>query len=207
MTAFSAAQGYGTDCSHPPACVFEGSGFAWNHGDFQKQITRTWFGIAGPGVKKQGRTDEVFSDHTDLRPTILALVGLKDDYVHDGRVLIEDLEFHALPDSLRDSFFTYIALAQAYKQINATKGSVGVNSLLFANWAITSDDATYGKYLTTIGGITTERNALAGQMITLLNGAAFGKQPIRWNDTAEDLVEQAWKLVDHVEDLAERHSH
>jgi hypothetical protein len=188
-----------------PCLAEEGpSGFAWNHGDFQKQITRTWFGMVGPGVARQGRFDGVFSDHTDLRPTILALTGLKDDYVHDGRVLVENLERHALPDSLEDSLFTYAALAQAYKQINATKGSVGVNSLVYANRAISGDDATYAQYLATIGAITTERDALASQIITLLDGAAFKNKPIRWNDTAEDLVEQAWKLVDKVEDLAER---
>jgi arylsulfatase A-like enzyme len=200
----SASSGKGKDCSQPPACVFEENGNAWNHGDFQKQITRTWFGMVGPGVKEQGRTDSVFSDHTDLRPTILALAGLKDDYMSDGRVLVEDLEHHVLPDSLRDSFFTYVALAEAYKQINATKGSVGVNSLVYANRSITSDDATYTKYLTTIGAITTERDQLASQMKMLLNDAAFANKSIRWNDTAEDLVEQAWKLVDKVEDLADR---
>jgi arylsulfatase A-like enzyme len=93
----SASNGKGKDCSQSPACVFEGTGFAWNHGDFQKQITRTWFGMVGPGVAKQGRYDAVFSDHTDLRPTMLTLVGLKDAYVHDGRVLVENLEPHALP--------------------------------------------------------------------------------------------------------------
>ena len=199
----STANGKGKDCSQPPACVFEGSGFAWNHGDFQKQITRTWFGMVGPGVAKQGRNDEVFSDHTDLRPTMLTLIGLKDDYVHDGRVLVENLETHALPDSLRDGLFAYTALAKAYKQINATKGPVGVDSLFAANRAITSDDATYAKFLTTIGGITTERNTLAGQMITLLNGASFGNKPVR-SDDAEDLVERARRLTDKVEDLAGR---
>jgi hypothetical protein len=199
----SASSGKGTDCSQPPACVFEGSGFAWNHGDFQKQITRTWFGMVGPGVAQQGRYDAVFSDHTDLRPTMLTLAGLKDDYVHDGRVLVENLEPHALPDSLRDSLFAYTALAQAYKQINATKGPVGVDSLLAANRAITSDDATYGKFLTTIGGITTERNALASQMITLLNGASFGNKPVGWDDAA-GLVKQARRLTDKVEDMAGR---
>jgi hypothetical protein len=196
------SQGAGKDCSQPPACVFEGTGFAWNHGDFQKQITRTWFGMVGPGVAKQGRYDAVFSDHTDLRPTILTLVGLKDDYVHDGRVLVENLEPHALPDSLEDSLSPYVALAQAYKQINATKGPVGVNSLVAANRAITSDDASYAKFLTTIGAITTERNALAGQMITLLDGAAFKNKAIHRDDTVEDLVERARKLAETVEDMA-----
>ena len=38
-------------------------------------------------------------------------------------------------------------------------------------------------------------------MIALLNGAAFGKQPIP-NEKAEDLVQQARKLTDKVEDMA-----
>jgi hypothetical protein len=202
----SVKNGQGKDCSQPPACVSEESqnadGFAWNHGDFQKQITRTWFGMVGPGVAKQGRFDGVFSDHTDLRPTILSLLGLKDDYVHDGRVLVENLDPNALPDSLRDSLFTYTALAQAYKQINATKGPVGVNSLVAANRAITSDDATYNKFLTQIGAITTERDALAAQMIALLNGAAFANQPIRFDGATLDLIVQAQILNAKVQEMA-----
>jgi arylsulfatase A-like enzyme len=197
----SASTGQGKDCSQPPACVFENPGFAWNHGDFQKDITRTWFGMAGPGVRKQGRNDAVFSDHTDLRPTIMVLLGLKDDYVHDGRVLVEKLESRALPDALEDSRDEYIELARAFKQINATKGSVGRNSLVAANQAITSDDKTYGKFLAKIGKITDERNELASDMIALLNGAAFANKRLREH---EDLIERARRLIDKVEDMAER---
>jgi len=152
-------------------------------------------------VPHQGRFDAIFSDHTDLRPTILTLVGLQDDYVHDGRVLVENLDPRVLPKAVQESYFTYVALAQAYKQINATKGSVGVNSLTYANRAITSDDATYAKYLTTIGAITTERDELASKMITLLNGAAFENKPINLFE-AVGLIEQAWLLVAKVEGLA-----
>ncbi len=53
-------------------------------------------GRAGRDIAR-GRNDEVFSDHTDLRPTMIALAGLKDDYAHDGRVLIEFLDDHVLP--------------------------------------------------------------------------------------------------------------
>jgi hypothetical protein len=197
----SASTGQGKDCSQPPACVAEGSGFAWNHGDFQKQITRTWFGMVGPGVRRQGRDDAVFSDHTDLRPTIMALLGLKDDYVHDGRVLVEKLHSRALPDALEDSRDAYIELARAFKAINATKGPVGVNSLVAANRAITSDDKTYGKFLAKIGKITDERNELASKMIALLNGAAFANTSVREH---EDLFERARRLIDAVEDMAER---
>jgi hypothetical protein len=199
----STSTGKGKDCSQPPACVVEESGFAWNHGDFQKQITRTWFGMVGPGVQKQGRFDGVFSDHTDLRPTIMALVGLTDDYVHDGRVLVENLEQQALADALKDSGPNYVNLAQAFKQINATKGSVGVNSLVAANRAITSDDKTYAKFLAAIGKITDERNELASDMIALLNGAAFGNKPIG-NADVDGLIARARTLVNKAEDLAGR---
>jgi hypothetical protein len=197
--------GNNSGCAVPTTPVCEAPGFAWNHGDFQNQITRTWFGMAGPGVVRKGRNDSVFSDHTDLRPTVLTLVGVQDDYVHDGRVLVEDLDPRALPDSLEDSLFPYVALAQAYKQINAPKGSVGVNSLVVANRAITrssSNDAVYSNYLNRIGAITTERNALAGQMITLLDGAAFKNKRIHGDESVEDLVERARQLTDKVEDMA-----
>jgi hypothetical protein len=197
----TASTGQGKDCSQPPACVVENPGFAWNHGDFQKDITRTWFGMVGPGVRRQGRNDAVFSDHTDLRPTMMALLGLKDDYVHDGRVLVEKLASRALPDALEDSRDEYVELARAFKEINATKGSVGVNSLVAANRAITSDDKTYGKFLAKIAKITDERNELASEMIALLNGAAFANKRLREH---EDLIARARRLIDEVEDLAER---
>ena len=109
----------------------------------------------------------------------------------------------ALPVALQSSRHDYVELAQAFKQINATKGPVGRNSLVAANRAITSDDKTYGKFLAAIGAITEERNELASDMIALLNGAAFGNKPIREHGE-DDLVERARRLVDRVEDLAER---
>jgi len=92
--------GANTGCT-PVAVVCEGPSFAWNHGDFQKQITRTWVAMAGPGVQHLGRNDELFTDHADVRPTIMALVGLKDDYVHEGRVIAEWIQEQALPKGIR----------------------------------------------------------------------------------------------------------
>jgi len=190
------------NCALAPACLVENDGFAWNHGDVQEQITRTWMGMVGPGVRHQGRDDSVFSDHTDVRPTMLALVGLKDDYVHDGRVLAEKLHDWALPDGIADRTEDFVELATVYKQLNATLGPVGLNSLKYANRSITGDDATYATYLATIGPITTARDALATQMKNVLDAAAFGKQPI--NERTEDgLGAQARRIIDQVEDLAE----
>jgi arylsulfatase A-like enzyme len=155
--------------------------------------------MVGPGVARLGRTDDVFSDHTDLRPTIVALVGLTDDYVHDGRVLAEDLDQDTLPPSIKNNLDSYIALARAYKAINATKGPLGVASLIYANRSVRSDDATYAQYIDTITAIATERDQLASQMIALLNGAAFEGKSVR---DAEDLVERANRLLARVQSLA-----
>src|SRR4029077_18387885 len=77
-------------------------GFAWNHGGVAPEINNTWLGIAGPGVKVKGVDDDVWSDHTDIRPTMLSLVGLEDDYQSQGRVLAEDLHSWALPGGVGD---------------------------------------------------------------------------------------------------------
>ena len=200
----------GGDCTTGPACVSEpvwsptNSTFAWNHGDVQEDITRTWVGIAGPGVRRLGRDDSVFSDHTDVRPTMLVLLGLKDDYVHDGRVLAEDIDGRALPDGIQDRTEDFVELARLYKQLNAPLGSVGMNSLVFANRSIISDDTTYGNYLATIGSITANRDALAGQIKAVLDNAAFANKPV--NERTEDgLGAQARRIIDQVEDLAESH--
>ena len=190
------------NCSLPPACILEQPGFAWNHGDVQRDITRTWMGVVGPGVRALGRNDAVFSDHTDVRPTMLALVGLTDSYVHDGRVVAEWLAERALPDGIGRHRENFIELARAYKQLNATLGSVGRNSLVFANRSITSDDTTYASYLAAIGAVTTDRDALAGEIKSILDGAAFANQPIDERHE-DDLVRRARKIIDRVEDLAQ----
>ena len=191
-----------TDCAFPPACIVEAPGFAWNHGDVQEDITRTWMAMVGPGVRHQGRSDKVFSDHTDVRPTMMALVGLKDNYIHDGRVLAEKLQDFALPNALRhDEGENFVALAQLYKQLNAPLGSVGQSSLFVANRSILSDDVTYGRYLAKIDAITTSRDALAGQIKSVLDGAAFANQAIG-DHLAAVLSNRARKLIDEVDDLA-----
>jgi hypothetical protein len=192
-------QGHGKDCSNAPACVFEAPAFAWNHGDVQQDITRTWFGMAGPGVQKIGRNDDVFSDHTDLRPTIMTLLGLTDDYVVDGRVLVEFIEPHGSAASMHSHQF--LSLAQVYKQINAPLGALGLAALKYANNSITSNDSAYSNYLSTIAGITGTRNNLAAQMIQLLNGAAFAGRPVN-GAQANDLINQGNQLISQVQGLA-----
>jgi hypothetical protein len=189
----------GSPCISVP--VAPAATFAWNHGDVQQDITRTWMAMVGPGVRNQGRDDRVFSDHADVRPTMMALVGLQDSYVHEGRVLAEKLGEQALPRGIRERTEDFIELAQIFKQLNAPLGSVGRNSLVYANRSITSDDATYAKYLAKIGSISTDRDALAGEIKTVLNAAAFASQPVH-EGSGDGLGDRARRLIDQVEDLA-----
>jgi hypothetical protein len=46
---------------------------------------------------------------------MLGLVGLQDDYTHDGRVLVEVLHDRAVPQTLLTHRQTLIQLAQVYK--------------------------------------------------------------------------------------------
>ncbi len=179
----------------PGGCfAFPGPSFVWNHGDFQNQITHTWLGIVGPGVQRNGEIGAIFSDHTDIRPTILSLAHLTDDYAHDGRVLFEVLSRDALPDSLRDHQDTLSRLAEAYKQINAPRGELGRRTLTgISTPALEGDATTYTRLEDKIVDLTNRRNAIAAQMIAMLEAAAFQNQAIDEH--------QANRLIDQAEDL------
>jgi hypothetical protein len=184
-----------TPQSDAKSCFAESRAFAWNHGDFQNDITHTWLGIVGPGVQEQGRFGGVFTDHTDIRPTILSLAHLKDDYAHDGRVVFEILKDEALADAVRDHRETLSRLAAAYKQINAPRGELGRRTLAgISTKALSGDDATYTSLEGKIADLTRQRNAIASQMIAILEGAEFNNAPVdersaqRLLDEAEDLI-------------------
>jgi hypothetical protein len=192
-----------TACTMAPTnCVVVGPGFVWNHGDFQQDITRTWAAMVGPGVRPLGRHDDVFSDHTDVRPTMLALLGLKDDYVHDGRVLSEWIEQRALPSAIRQHSAEFVELAAAYKQLNAPLGELGLASLAYANSSVPSDDKTYARYLSKIGNITAERDALASEIKKVLTDAAFSNRPVDLG-SAISLDVRARELIERVRLLAD----
>ncbi|MDR3417977.1 MAG: hypothetical protein P4L83_17525 [Nevskia sp.] len=199
---FLTAGSKSTACTSVAACSSEQPGFNWNHGDFQEQITRTWLGLVGPGVRNLGEYNELFSDHTDTRPTVLELAGLSDDYAHDGRVLFEVLHNDALPLAARQDGETLERLAAAYKAINAPRGQLGRKSLKISTQAITGDDATYASLESTLAEITTERNTLAARMIAILEGAEFSGQPVKEAE-AEQLIAQADALLVKVDLLAE----
>ena len=121
-------------------------------------------------------------DDRTLLPTILGLVGLTDDYAHDGRVITEAIEEDSLPKSLRQNAGTLSLLGQAYKQINAPRGALGARTLTgISTTALKSNaagDATYTALEARIADITARRNAIAGSMIDMLEAAEFKNQPI-----------------------------
>ena len=194
--------GNNNGCATPTDPVCEAPGFAWNHGDFQKQITQTWVAFAGPGVKTLGRHDDQFTDHADVRPTLMALLGLKDDYVHEGRVVAEWMQNRALPDGIEDGRENFIELARIYKQLNAPKGQLGRASLVWSNRSVTGTDKTYARYLKQIADITEDRDELASQIKTVLNNAEFHGKPVS-EGSEEGLGHRAQRLIDRVKDLAD----
>lgn len=164
-----------SNCVKP--CVQEESGFAWNHGDVNPDITTTWLGMVGPGVKHLGVDGQVWSDHTDIRPTMMELLGLRDDYQHEGRVLFEVIKPSALPDAVRDRLETLEDLAQIYKQINAPVGQLSLNTLQISTTALESsspNDDTYTRLENRLISLTQQRNTIANQIINILEQAEFG---------------------------------
>jgi hypothetical protein len=96
------------------------TGDSWNHGDIQPEIARTFIGMVGPGLSNLGITQpqNFFSDLVDVRPTLMTLTGLTDDYAHDGRTIVEMPNPSVLPVSLGNHRATALRLGQALKQID-----------------------------------------------------------------------------------------
>jgi len=187
----------------------EDNGFAWNHGGIQPEVARTWLGLVGPGVQVSSQNSQgsnnnqgtpiSFSDHTDVRPTMLTLLGLQDDYSSDGRVLIEALDPSVLSASVNNSLDLLVQLGRVYKQINAPFGQVGKDSLKVSTVALASNspnDATYTNLENTIAGWRARRDALASQIKAVLEAAAGG-QSIDDN-LAQQLISQGQALINEV---------
>ena len=179
------------------------STFAWNHGGIQPEIATTWLGMVGPGVRHLG-DDDTWADHTDTRPTMLTLVGLQDTYDHDGRVLLDQLDAWAVPQTLRAHRETLRRLGEVYKQLNAPFGQFGLTSLQVSTAALTSNtanDAVYTALEDKVADWTVRRNALAAEMQAMLDSAAFNDEPIN-EVQARQLMNQAEALLEDVSSCA-----
>ena len=185
---FITASAKATSCISLAACSNEQPGFNWNHGDFQRSITHTWLAIAGPRVRRLGEMGEPFTDHTDIRPTLMHLTGLQDDYAHDGRVITEVLD-----DNLQQADLIS-QLGAAYKAINAPLGVLGRHTLRLSTLALSGDDTTYATLEGQLANVTAQRNAIAGRMIAILEAAAFNHAQVDETE-ANELIAAANSLI------------
>jgi len=189
-----------TNCTSP--CVSVNPGFAYNHGDYAAEIDTNFVGFAGPGVKNLGldgsaasagpssagsdsgqvtvpdsHTKGTWVDETDIRPTMMYLLGLTDDYEHDGRVITQILTNpnNALSPGVVTS------LGNCYKQLNSSVGTFGTATLKFATEGIESASPGDGQYLATdktLAALNQSRDQLAGVIKQDLENAAFQNTPV-----------------------------
>ena len=193
-----------TAATAPAGCVKINGEYAWDHGYYAPEINNTWLGLVGPGVKHIGvdgasagqgpssannanagtETDTqlanrgTWADQADVRPTIMALTGLKDDYIEDGRVLTEDLSVS--PGATRQPGFDQ--LARCYKQLNSSVGQFGTDVLVADTKALktgsSTNDSTYQRVSAEIKLLGTARDALATRIKNDLFNAEFNNRPI-----------------------------
>jgi hypothetical protein len=206
---FFFASGTPATCATQAACAFiparTNQSFAWNHGDLQDEIATTWAGYVGPGIRHLGDDNSIWTDHTDHRPTVLTLLGLSDDYQTDGRTITQIANENALPVSLRVHHPSIQRLAAVYKQLMASFGSFSMDTLVASTRGMSSGNtASDQQYLDTkaaIDSITNDRNTLAAQIRTGLNGAEFGdvklseNQIKAWTAAGEALLARADALA------------
>ena len=166
----------GKSCFTQPA-----GGDAWNHGTTSPQINTTWLGMVGPGVAHLGIDNSVWSDHSDTQPTMMALLGLGERYLPDGRVLGEIFDPSALPPGMRAHRGTLLRLGKTFTQLEAPVGAFGMDTLRASTRALASDspgDAAYTRMENALQRLGTERDTVGERMRALLLDAAFGGRPL-----------------------------
>jgi len=146
-------------------------GFAWIHGDYSNDIGQTWLGLAGPGVKGGGIDDTTWTDHTDIVPTIMYLLGLSTDYQPDGRVIMQALTPSVAKGGNGVSF---TELGDVYKQLNAPYGAFAHSLIVASTNGIKADDNRYLLTQHAIQALATLRDSLVQQMKDALDGNTNG---------------------------------
>ena len=198
------------DSSLPSSCPARAlvcepaGGDAWNHGDVAPEINTTWLGLVGPGVTHAGVDRAIWSDHTDIQPTMMALLGLKDDYTPDGVVIGDVIESAALPPAMLSNYPTLNKLGRVYTQLEAAVGEFGLATLTASTRALASNspgDGVYSGIENQLAALGAARNALVAQMQALLTGAEFGGKPISAN-AARLLISQGNALLTRASTLA-----
>ena len=211
----------GTSCSS--SCVSVNSGFAWDHGDYAAEIDTNYLGLVGPGVKNLGLdgspaasgpssagadsgqttvpgsgTTGTWIDETDIQPTLMYLVGLRDDYEPDGRVISQVLTNPntalAPPKVAR--------LGECYKQLNSSVGEFGTDTLIASTRGLEStspNDKTYTNTEQALRFLESLRDNVAGSIKSALDAAAFDDQGVGkanvLTSACNNALQQAAKLA------------
>ena len=175
------------------------SGFAYDHGYYSPNINVTWAAFTGPGVAVRGvdgpqpadgnqpsdpnstntvpqaSTVGTWVEEADIRPTLLHLVGLSDDYQSDGHVITQALS--SVPPALAAT----ADLAAGYDQINSSVGQFATDTLIADTKALasgsSSDDSAYTTEQATLLQLANDRDQAAQQIKDTLSAAAAGKTP------------------------------
>jgi hypothetical protein len=200
------------------------NGFAYDHGYYSPNIDITWAGIVGPGVAVNGvdgpgpaggneshdpnstrtvpeaSTQGTWVEEVDLRPTLLHLVGLSDDYQTDGQVITQAL---ADPGSKLGGVAELGAL---YRQLNSSVGEFATNTLIADSAALASgsaaDDTRYAREQATLADMADHRDRVATLIKATLARAAMGVAPGHGELQSElaqgrALLKQAAQLAAH----------
>jgi hypothetical protein len=210
----------GTSCSG--SCVSVDSGFAWDHGDYAAEINTNYVGFVGPGVKNLGLdgsppesgpnsagpesgqttvpgsgTKGTWVDETDIRPTIMYLLGLHDDYEPDGRVISQIL---ANPNAALTS--AVAKLGACYKQLNSSVGLFGTDTLIASTRGLEStspNDAIYTNTEQELRSLDSSRDSVAGSIKGALEAAAFDGQSVEnanaLTAACDNVLQQAAELA------------
>ena len=128
-------------------------------------------------------TKGTWVDETDIRPTLLFLSGLHDDYLQDGRVISQILTDpdHALHGR------AVTALSTCYKELDSSVGQFGAFTLIASTKAVKSSspgDSLFNSVNAKLFALEKARDSLAQRIKDELNDAAF------WNVRVHDAKRQ-----------------
>jgi hypothetical protein len=207
-------------------CVEQDDQYAWDHGDYAAEIDTNWAAFAGPGVAHlgldgsppdagpssagpnsgqvtvpQSGTTGTWIDETDIRPTIMYLTGLRDDYTEDGRVITQILS-HPAPDRLSSASAT--ALGVCYKQLNSSVGELGTATLDASTNAVESSstgDALFNVTNADLSALDTARDHVAEQVKNELWRAEFAHHSLNLAQ-ARAQTAACWALIGYADHLA-----
>jgi predicted transcriptional regulator len=191
------------------------SGFAWDHGYYSPNIDVTWSSFVGPGVANNGvdgptpeqsneshdpnstntvpeaSTQGTWVEEVDLRPTMLHLLGLTDDYPSDGQVITQ-----VLADPSR-ALTGAEALGSAYRMVNSAVGPLATATLEADSRALASgsagDDSRYDATEAALTKLVDRRDVLAQKMKAELAAAAAGQ--VLSHGNSQSLIAQADNLM------------